>query len=154
MKFYFNGFSNIKKDNINNNESYSNNIQDIEQFRKKKLLNILYDKESKSRKIIYKTFTKFYYKGLLNYMENHCYYMINGGRLQDIHSNPFFIYRSSKKKLVNNNKPNNNNNNENENRKLIIKKRTKRGLILEKKKTKVYNIKNNQNIQKNNFSKK
>ena len=116
MKFYFNGFSNIKKDNINNNESYSNNIQDIEQFRKKKLLNILYDKESKSRKIIYKTFTKFYYKGLLNYMENHCYYMINGGRLQDIHSNPFFIYRSSKKKLVNNNKPNNNNNNENENR--------------------------------------
>ncbi len=94
MKFYFNGISNIKKENNNNN---NNHIQNNEKIKRQKILNILYNKESKTRIILYNTFTKFYFKGLLNYMQNHCYYMINGGRLQDISNNPFFIYKSKKK---------------------------------------------------------
>jgi len=99
MKFYFNGLK------INN---------DLKQ----KLIYILYKKE---KSILNKYFNKFYYRGLLKFMNNHWYYMINGGRLIDINQNPFFIYELNKNDKNNDNRTNHNDKNNN-NMKSILKK--------------------------------
>ena len=107
MKFYFNGLLfNIKEEEIKNENEIMN--QNLENSKIEKLKIIIKNKGKKSMKILYIYFYKFYFKGLLRYMENNRYYMINGGRLKDINSNPLFIYKPYKSlkdvnKIENNN---------------------------------------------------
>ena len=132
MKFYFNGILNNKKESFNNNK---NNylIQDIEQIKQQKLLYILNNKELKSKKVLFNNFSRFYFKGLLNYMENNHYHMVNGGRLSDINENHFFIYKSKK---------NMDNNNENRNMNITLKIiRIFRKILLQNNKIKKESIK-------------
>ena len=85
MKFYFNGILNKNK-NENENKVGDNSKKDIDidKLKNEKLKNIFEKKERKPKLILYKFFLKFYFKGLLKFMENNSYYLSNGGRLHDI----------------------------------------------------------------------
>ena len=105
MKFYYNGILfNIKI--VSKNENKLNEI-DIKKLKKEKLKIIIEKKEQKALQILYKFFYKFNIKGLIQYMENNRYHIFNGGRLQDISQNSFFIYESKKLLQSNINKENN-----------------------------------------------
>jgi hypothetical protein len=83
MKFYFNGILN-KNENENKVDNYSKKDIDIDKLKKEKLKNLFEKKERKPKLILYNFFFKFYFRGILKFMENNSYYLINGGRLYDI----------------------------------------------------------------------
>jgi hypothetical protein len=87
MKFYFNGILN-KNENENKVDNYSKKDIDIDKLKKEKLKNLFEKKERKPKLILYNFFFKFYFRGILNLMENNSYCLTNGGRLHDIS----FIY--------------------------------------------------------------
>ena len=104
MKFYFNGFIPINKCDINNNNDL---------LKKQKLIKIIENREINNKKILNKYLHKFNFKGILNFMDNSWYFMTNGGRLQDIRQNNFFIYEA--KIFENGNNIFNHNDNDNRN---------------------------------------
>ena len=83
MKFYFNGILNKNK-NENENKVRDYSKKDIDKLKNEKLKNIFEKKEQKPKLILYNFFFKFYFRGLLKFMENNSYYLSNGGRLHDI----------------------------------------------------------------------
>ena len=107
MKLYLNSVLYINKKCLKNN-----NI-DFALLKKQKLIQIIDKKKIRVKNIINMHFNKFHFKGLVNFMNNHWYYMDNGGRLKDINQNPFFIYEIKKniKKDDDNYKDNNQNRN-------------------------------------------
>ena len=81
MKFYFNGILNKNENKI---DEYSK--KDFDKLKYVKLKNIFEKKEQKPKLILHNCFVKFYFKGLLKFMENKKAYLINKGRLNDISS--------------------------------------------------------------------
>ena len=102
MKFYFNGILN-KNEIKNKNNEYSK--EDIDKLKKEKLTILFEKKEQKPKLILHNFFLKFYFKGVLKFMDNNSIYLTNGGRLNDIS----LIYS-------------NNSNNEEQNLKLTLRK--------------------------------
>ena len=108
MKFYFKGILfNMKEKNIKNKNKFENKLNN-DKIKIEKLKLIIEKKGQKPIKILYNFFYKFYFRCLLRFMENNRYYMIYGGRLKDINSNPLFIYESNKILKKNNTIENNN----------------------------------------------
>jgi len=98
LRFYYNGkLYNIKNmKNINNNELKI----DIKNLIVKKLKKIIENKHSYHFSVLFKYFSKFKFKGILNYIQTHQYLIIHGGRLKNIEEDPFFIYEFSKNNII------------------------------------------------------
>ena len=79
MKFYFNGILNKNE----NKDEYCSK-KDIDKLKNEKLKIIFEKKERKPKLILYNFFLKFYFRGILKFIENNSYYLNNGGRLNDI----------------------------------------------------------------------
>ena len=103
LKFYYN----VKLSN-NKNINFSNNIEMIKHLQLEKLKKIIENKNEFHFSVLYKFFTKFKYKGILNYIQNNQYLVTNGGRLKNIEEDSFFIYEFSKQKSNDNNATNRN----------------------------------------------
>ena len=110
MKLHFNGLLYKKGNNLNIKD-------DVE--KKEKLIKIMKNKEIKTKNYLNIHFNSFNFKGLLNFMENHWYFMNNGGRLKDISQNNFFLYEP---KIFENGSNILNQNNENRNIGIILRK--------------------------------
>lgn len=109
MKFHFNGIL-YKKKHLNFKDDL---------VIKHKLIKIIENKEIKNKNILHIYIKAFNFRGLLNFMENHWYFMNNGGRLQDISQNTFF---NNEPKIFENGSHILNQNNENRNIGIILKK--------------------------------
>ena len=86
IKFYLNGL-------LSKNENLKNNNDLI---KRQKLELIIQNKDKQNKKILSGYFCRFRFKGVLNFMENHWYYMNNWGRLYDISQNMYFVYEPKK----------------------------------------------------------
>ena len=125
LKFYYN----VKLSN-NKNIIFSINNEKSKHLQLEKLKKIIENKNEFHFSVLYKFFTRFKYKGILNYIQNNQYLIINGGRLKNIEEDSFFIYEFSKQKS-------NDNNTQNRNIKSILIKIIKlRKIIYTKKQTK------------------
>ena len=97
LRFYYNGkLYNIKNMNNTNNNEIKIDIKDLIQ---KKLKKIIENRHSYHFSVLFKYFSKFKFKGILNYIQAHQYLIINGGRLKNLEEDPFFIYEFSKNKI-------------------------------------------------------
>ena len=125
LRFYYNGILN-NKTNVQKMKYNKININ-IEEVKLLKLKNIIEYKKKCNHFILYKYFSKFNFKCILNYIQNHQYLIINGGRLKNINEDPFFIYEFDKNK-------NQNEKESHRNIKIILKKIINlRKIILDKK---------------------
>ena len=114
MKFYLNGIL------YKNKNSLKNNNTDYILLKKQKLIQIINKKKIKLKSVLIIYFNKLYFKGVLQFMNNHWYFIDNGGRLKDINQNPFFIYGTKKNIKRNDNRDIDNN--QNRNMAIILKK--------------------------------
>ena len=121
LRFYYNG---IISNDSNSKKKQNNGIKNNSKHLKlEKLKKIIENKAKFHFEILFKYFSRFRFKGILNYIETHQYLVINGGRLINIEQDSFFLYEFSK--------------NKNRNLKLILNKKIKlRKIIYEKNKTK------------------
>ena len=94
LKFYYN----VKLSN-NKNINLVNNNEIKKHLKLEKLKKIIENKKEFHFSILYKFFTKFKYKGILNHIQKNQYLIINGGRLKNIEEDSFFIYEFSKQDL-------------------------------------------------------
>ena len=136
LRFYYNGILyNDEKIKKNKCEEINNNATFI---KLEKLKKIIEKKNAYHFEKLFKYFCRFKFKVILNYIQNHQYLIINGGRLKNIEQDSFFIYEFTKnKKIVNNNELF-------RNLKIILEKIIKlRKIIYDKKKTKIELIKKN-----------
>ena len=140
MKFYLNSILYKNKNSLKKSNDTDNN--DFVLLKKQKLLQIINRKKIEEKNNINIYFNKFYFKGLLKFMNNHWYFMDNRGRIKDINQNPFFIYEAKKNITNKNNSSKNNNQNRNIANKLKINRILKKILFqdknMKKEKLKIY----------------
>ena len=102
LRFYYNG---ILCNEEKNKTTKINNINiNVKQLKLEKLKKIIDNRNAYQFEILFKFFSRFKFKGILNYIQTNQYLIINGGRLKNIEEDSFFIYEFNKCK----NKENNN----------------------------------------------
>ena len=102
MGFYIND----EKHKKNKFVEINTNIKNLKLEKLKKIIEI---KSACHFAILFKYFSKFKFKCILNYIQNHQYLIFNGGRLINIEEDSFIIYEFAKNKnMLNNNEFNRN----------------------------------------------
>ena len=92
LKFYYNvKISNNRNTNIANNKEINIKVLKLEKLKK-----IIENINAYHFSLLYKFFTKIKYIGIINYIQNNQYLILNGGRLKNIEEDSFFIYEFSK----------------------------------------------------------
>ena len=107
LRFYYNGILyNDEKHKKNKFVEINTNIKNLKLEKLKKIIEI---KSACHFAILFKYFSKFKFKCILNYIQNHQYLIFNGGRLINIEEDSFIIYEFAKNKnMLNNNEFNRN----------------------------------------------
>ena len=98
LRFYYNGI-------LYNNKKIKNNKYDdintnINCLKLEKLKKIIENKRAFHIAILFKYFSRFKFKCILNYIQIHQYLIFNGGRLRNIEEDSFFIYEFAKNKNI------------------------------------------------------
>ena len=96
LRFYYNGILS-NNDNAKKNKENGININ-AKHLKIKKLKKIIENKTKFHFEILFKYFSRFRFKGILNYIQTNQYLIINGGRLINIEQDSFFVYSFSKNK--------------------------------------------------------
>ena len=107
LRFYYNGILyNDEKHKKNKFVEINTNIKNLKLEKLKKIIEI---KSACHFAILFKYFSKFKFKCILNYIQIHQHLTFNGGRLINIEENSFIIYEFAKNKnMLNNNEFNRN----------------------------------------------
>jgi len=107
LRFYYNGILyNDEKHKKNKFVEINTNIKNLKLEKLKKIIEI---KSACHFAILFKYFSKFKFKCILNYIQIHQHLIFNGGRLINIEEDSFIIYEFAKNKnMLNNNEFNRN----------------------------------------------